>query len=122
MSTRLGWHKCTRSGFLHDPIQSKPNFFWIASGRVFFPPLPKTIDSIFISYAHDSSAYWFLLYEWNILDIHKNLIIELRNASVSEHVFPYKLKNDSTSIKWTDEDINEDNEDHEQEVFQDSDQ
>lgn len=32
----------------------------------------KTINYIFISYAHNSSAYQFLVYELNIPDIHKN--------------------------------------------------
>ena len=31
---------------------------------------PKTIDCIFIGYAHNSAAYRFLVYESNIPDIH----------------------------------------------------
>ena len=41
---------------------------------------PKVVDCIFIDYAHNSSAYWFLVHESNILDIYKNMIIESRNA------------------------------------------
>lgn len=41
----------------------------------------KTINYIFISYAHNNSAYQFLVYELNIPDIHKNTIMESRNTS-----------------------------------------
>ncbi|KAL6344924.1 hypothetical protein AAG906_006685 [Vitis piasezkii] len=53
---------------------------------------PKTIDCIFIGYAHNSNAYRFLVYESNISDIHKNTIMESRNASLFEDVFPCKSK------------------------------
>ena len=53
---------------------------------------PKTIDCIFISYAHNSTAYRFLVHESNISDIHKNMIMESRNASLFEDVFPCKSK------------------------------
>ena len=48
----------------------------------------KTIDCIFISYAHNNSAYRFLVYESKVPDVHKNMIIKSRNASFFEHVFP----------------------------------
>ena len=48
---------------------------------------PKAIDCIFIDYAHYSSAYHFLVHESNILDIHKNTIMESRNASFSKMYF-----------------------------------
>lgn len=54
-----------------------------------------------------------------ILDIYKNAIIESRIASFFEHVFPCKIKKDSSSIKQTHEAINEDSEDQEQEEIQD---
>ncbi|RVW75987.1 Retrovirus-related Pol polyprotein from transposon TNT 1-94 [Vitis vinifera] len=57
---------------------------------------PKTIDCIFIGYAHNSNAYRFLVYESNIPDIHKNTIMESRNASFFEDVFPYKSKEESS--------------------------
>ena len=49
---------------------------------------PKTIDFIFISYAHNIAAYRFLVHKSNIPDIHKNTILESRNASFFEDVFP----------------------------------
>ena len=52
----------------------------------------KTIDCIFMGYAHNSAAYRFLVHESNIPDIHKNTIMESRNASFFEDIFPYKFK------------------------------
>ena len=65
---------------------------WGCLTKVVVPPSkkvkirPKTIDCIFIGYAHSSTAYRFLIHESNILDIHKNTIMESRNAF--EDVFP----------------------------------
>lgn len=63
----------------------------------------KTIDCIFIGYAHNSSAYRFLVHESKIPDIHKNMIMESRNVSFFEHVFPYKSKEEASSSKQTHE-------------------
>ena len=60
---------------------------------------PKTIDCIFMGYAHNSVAYQFLVHESNILDIHKNTIMESRNASLFEDVFPCKSKVEPNSSK-----------------------
>lgn len=51
---------------------------------------PKTVDCIFIGYAHNSSAYRFLVYKSDISDIHVNTVMESRNASFFEHIFPYR--------------------------------
>ena len=59
----------------------------------------KTVDCIFIGYAHNSSAYRFLVYDSKIPDIHKNTIIESRNASFFEEVFPYKSTEGSSTSK-----------------------
>ena len=60
----------------------------------------KTIVCIFIGYAHTSStAYRFLVHELNILDIHKNMIMELRNASFFKDVFPCRSKEEPSSSK-----------------------
>ena len=42
---------------------------------------PKMVDYIFIGYAHNSNAYRFLVYESKNPNIHKNTIMESRNAS-----------------------------------------
>ena len=53
---------------------------------------PKTVDCIFIGYAHHSSAYRFLVHKSDIPDIHVNTIMESRNASFFEDIFPCKDK------------------------------
>ena len=68
---------------------------------------PKVVDCIFIGYAHNSSAYRFLVHESNISDIHKNTIMESRNASFFEDVFPCKFKEEPGSSKHKLEPINE---------------
>ena len=51
---------------------------------------PKTVDCVFIGYAHNSSAYWFLIHKSDIPYMHVNTIIESRNASFFEEIFPCK--------------------------------
>ena len=41
---------------------------------------PKTVDCVFIGYAHNSSAYHFLIHKLEIFNMHVNTIIESRNA------------------------------------------
>ena len=41
---------------------------------------PKTIDYIFIGYAHNNAANRFIVHESNIPNIHKNMIMESRNT------------------------------------------
>ena len=66
---------------------------WGCLAKVVVPPPktmklgPKTVDCIFIGYAHNSSAYRFLVHKSEIPDINKNTIMESRNASFFEHVF-----------------------------------
>ena len=62
---------------------------------------PKTIDIVFIGYAHNSSAYCFLIHKSEINDMHADTIIESRNASFFENVFPYKSTQESNSSKKT---------------------
>ena len=75
----------------------------------------KTVDFIFIGYAQNSSAYRFLVYKSEILDIHKNTIMESRNASFFEHIFPCKSDEGPSSSKRTYETMNEDSQDQNQE-------
>ena len=60
---------------------------------------PKTIDCIFNDYAHNSVAYRFLVCESNISDIHKNTILESKNTSLFEDVFPCRSKENPSSSK-----------------------
>lgn len=62
---------------------------------------PKTIDCIFIGYANNSSAYWFLVHKFEILDVHVNTIIESRNAYFFEDIFPYNSARTSSFLKRT---------------------
>ena len=76
---------------------------------------PKTINCIFIGYAQNSSTYRFLVYKFEILDIHKNTIMESRNVSFFEHIFPCKSDEGLSSSKPTYETMNEDSQDKNQE-------
>ena len=61
----------------------------------------KIVDCVFIGYAHDSSAYRFLIHKLEIIDMHANSIVKTRNASLFENVFPYKSTQKSNSSKRT---------------------
>ena len=69
---------------------------WGCLAKVAVPSLkkvtigPKTVDCIFIGYARNNSAYRFLVHKSDIPDIHVNTIMESRNASFFENVFPCK--------------------------------
>ena len=95
---------------------------WGCLAKVAVPPLkmvkigPKNIDCIFISYAHNNTAYRFLVHESNIPNIHKNTIMESRNASFFEDVFPCKSKEEPSSSKRVLETINENGQDQDGEV------
>ena len=86
---------------------------WGCLAKVAVPPpknvkiRPKTIDCIFIGYAHNSTAYRFFVHELNIPDIHKNTIMKSRNATFFEDVFPCKSKEELSSLKRVLETINE---------------
>ena len=73
---------------------------------------PKTVDCIFIGYPPHSTAYRFLVYESKIPDIQKNTIMESRNASFFENIFPCNpgIERPITS-KRTHESVDENNED-----------
>ncbi|GJT57816.1 hypothetical protein Tco_0992870 [Tanacetum coccineum] len=49
---------------------------------------PKSVDCIFIGYAKKSTAYRFIVHESKNPDIQKNTIMESRNASFFENIFP----------------------------------
>lgn len=87
---------------------TKPSYkylgMWGCLAKVFAPTPkrmkigPKIVDCIFIGYAHHSNAYRFIVHESKNPDIHKGSIIESKNASFFEHVFPYKTKEDESSL------------------------
>ena len=55
------------------------------------------------------------MYKSEILDIHKNTIMESRKASFFEHIFPCKFEKRPISSKRTYEIMNEDSQDQNQE-------
>ena len=59
----------------------------------------KTIDCIFIGYAKNSSAYRFLIHKSEHSEMHVNTIIESRNASFFEQVFPNKTGQHTSTNK-----------------------
>jgi hypothetical protein len=60
---------------------------------------PSTVDCVFIGYAHKSSAYRFFIHKYDIPNMHVNTIIEYRNASFFEEIFPYKPTQETNSLK-----------------------
>ncbi|GJW81726.1 retrovirus-related pol polyprotein from transposon TNT 1-94 [Tanacetum coccineum] len=64
---------------------------------------PKSVDCIFIGYAKNSSAYRFIVHESKNPDIQKNTVMESRNASFFEHIFPCLSKETRSSARLDDE-------------------
>jgi len=71
----------------------------------------KTVDCIFIGYANNSNVYRFLVYDSSIPDIHKNTIMDSRNASFFENVFPCKSIKAASVPKRVHETIEENSQD-----------
>ena len=63
---------------------------------------PKIVDCVFIGYENNSSAYRFLVHKSRNPDMYVNTIIESRNASFFEHIFPWK-KNEKFKTLETEE-------------------
>lgn len=82
---------------------------------------PKTVDCIFIGYTENSTTYRFLVYKSKNPDIHENTIMESRNASFFEHMFPRKSNEDGPSeSKRKLDDIDDDDDDSDNEDIEDS--
>ncbi|GJT62068.1 retrovirus-related pol polyprotein from transposon TNT 1-94 [Tanacetum coccineum] len=64
---------------------------------------PKPVDCIFIRYAKNNSAYRFIVHESKNPDIQKNTVMESRNASFFEHIFPCLSKETGISSRLDDE-------------------
>ncbi|GKB92887.1 retrovirus-related pol polyprotein from transposon TNT 1-94, partial [Tanacetum coccineum] len=63
---------------------------------------PKSVDCIFIGYAKKSTAYRFIVHESKNPDIQKNTIMESRNASFFENIFPCLSKGTGSSSRLDD--------------------
>jgi hypothetical protein len=51
---------------------------------------PKTMDCIFLGYAHHSIAYRFLVVKSEMPDMHVNSLLESRDATFFENIFSYE--------------------------------
>ena len=51
---------------------------------------PKTVDCIFLGYAHHSIAYRFLVVKYEVPDMHVDIFFESRDAIFFENIFPMK--------------------------------
>ena len=51
---------------------------------------PKTVDYVFLGYAQRSIAYKFLVVKSQIPDVHVDTIMEYRDATFFENIFPMK--------------------------------
>jgi hypothetical protein len=51
---------------------------------------PKTVDCIFLGYAHHIIAYRFLVIKSDVLDVYVDTFIESRYVTFFENIFPIK--------------------------------
>ena len=71
----------------------------------------KTADCYYLRPAQNSSAYRFLVFKSDITDIHVNTIMESRDASFFEDVFPHKRNEGNNVPKRTREESSDSHED-----------
>ncbi|GJY99940.1 retrotransposon protein, putative, ty1-copia subclass [Tanacetum coccineum] len=65
----------------------------------------KYVDCIFIGYAKKSTAYRFIVHELKNPDIQYNTIMESRNASFFENIFPCLSKETGSSSRRLDDEV-----------------
>ena len=53
---------------------------------------PKTVHGIFLGYANNQYVYRFLIIKYDISEIPTNVIVEQREATFFENIFPIKEK------------------------------
>jgi hypothetical protein len=51
---------------------------------------PKTMDCVFLGYAHHSTAYRFLVIKSEIHDVHIDTFLESHDVTFFENIFPMK--------------------------------
>lgn len=87
---------------------------WGCLAKVLIPPPKqpkqgaKTVDCYYLGNAENSSAYRFLVFKSGISEIQPNTIIESREATFFENVFPHKRDTDSVAQKRPIEMISQD--------------
>ena len=83
---RYGWEKTTTFLFAHMGCLAKVNVPINKKRKLG----PKTVDCVFLGYAHRSIAYRFLVVKSFVLDVYVDTILESRDAIFFENVFPMK--------------------------------
>ena len=58
---------------------------------------PKTVDCVFLGYAHNSVAYRFLVVRSDVPDVPVNMVTESKDATFFEDIFPMKNTGASSS-------------------------
>ena len=61
---------------------------------------PKTIDCVFLGYAFHSVGYRFLIFKSEVLDMHVGTIMESRDVTFFENIFPMKRIPSSSSHEF----------------------
>jgi hypothetical protein len=59
---------------------------------------PKTVDCVFLAYAHHSIDYKFLVIKSEIPDAHVDIFLESHNITFFENIFPMKNLYDMSSL------------------------
>jgi transposase InsO family protein len=59
---------------------------------------PKTVDCVFLGYAHHSIAYRFLVVKSDVPDMYVDSIMESRDATFFENIFPMKDMHSTSSF------------------------
>lgn len=75
---------------------------------------PKTVDCYYLGRAQNSAAYKFLVFKSDVTDISINTILESRDATFFEDVFPHKRNDGNTILKRTREVSTECNENNDE--------
>jgi hypothetical protein len=52
----------------------------------------KTVDCVFLGYAHHSTAYRFLVIKSDISDVHIDTFLESHDVTFFENIFPKKIR------------------------------
>jgi hypothetical protein len=52
----------------------------------------KTVDCVFLGYAHHSTAYRFLVIKSDIPDVHIDTFLESHDVTFFENIFPKKIR------------------------------
>jgi hypothetical protein len=60
--------------------------------------VPKTVDCVFLGYAHHSIAYRFLVIKSEVPDVHADTFLESRDVTFFENIFPMKNSYGMSSV------------------------